>query len=103
MINGLPVPAMFIDPDMRCVKANVMARDMFANWRKGRAFSSIISEAALLNVVQAAIGDGGVHDYEWVMDGKPKRIFQVRVNGKVRRNKKHRILIVFYEDRKSVV
>lgn len=97
MINGLPVPAMFITPDMRCVKANLMAKDMFPYWRKGRAFSSVISEPIVLDMVQMAIEDGGVHDCEWSMGDKPKRIFKVRVNGKVRRNKKHRILIVFYE------
>ena len=97
MINGLPVPAMFIAPDMRCVKANVMAKEMFPYWRKGRPFSSVIDEPDILDIVQMAIGDGGVHDCEFVIKGRHQRIFQVRVNGKVRRNKKHRILIVFYE------
>lgn len=97
MINGLPVPAMFIAPDMRCVKANVMAKEMFPYWRKGRALSSVIDEPDILDTVQMAIDDGGVHDCEFVIKGRTRRIFQVRVNGKVRRNKKHRILIVFYE------
>ncbi len=97
MINGLPVPAMFIAPDMRCVKANVMAKEMFPYWRKGRPFSTVIDEPDILDTVQMAIDDGGVHDCEFVTTGRHQRIFQVRINGKVRRNKKHRILIVFYE------
>lgn len=97
MINGLPVPAMFIAPDMRCVKANSLAKEMFPEWRKGRAFSAVVDEPAVLDTIQMAIDDGGVHDCEMVTGNRSKRIFQVRVNGKVRRNKKRRILVVFYE------
>jgi two-component system, OmpR family, phosphate regulon sensor histidine kinase PhoR len=97
MINGLPVPAMFIDPNMQCVKANLMAKDMFPLWHKGLDFSSVINEPVVLDIVRESIADGGVHDCEVVMGNRPQRIFQIRVNGKIRRNKKRRILVVFYE------
>ena len=97
MINGLPLPAMFLAPDMRCIKANRLAKNMFPHYRKGRPLSAVMDYPNVLDIVSLAVADGGVHDCEIKQGERNERIFRVQVNGKVRRNKKHRLLIVFYD------